>query len=465
MLTDGGRLPIILKMTWTAPAAACALLALSLAAAAAETPLQDVVVKPGDTLWSIADRYLSDPSRWDEILAHNTLPTRDPTVALPGMTLRVPTRLIKAALRAAHLTYLVGDVRARRGETAAWKPGTPRMELRRGDGLRTGADSRARVMLLDKELLNLEADSMAIIKPSEDTDLVLRRGGVFGAKARVVTSSARVTPRSGDTRYFASVEPDLTTRVQVIKGTATVDAQGVAVDVRAGFETSVPPGLRPKAPVPARDLPLLEAKAQEFASARVAGGGIAADPTPPPPQPEPEGDVESVRGDIQVLRIGQPIKAYHIQAAATADFKKVLFDRVFDESERFVPAETGLEPGAYWWRVSAIDLLGVEGRFHAPHYYTVGVARRDTDGERLASALTILTPAENDQIGGEVARASGILRDQRLKLDINGVPVKVNDDGTFAITVRVRYGKTAIIFRLTDAQGNQALVPRHVLKL
>jgi hypothetical protein len=453
-------------MRLPAPAAACALLALALGAAAADpAPLQDVVVRPGDTLWSIANRYLSDPSRWDEILAHNKLPTRDPTVALPGMTLRVPTRLIKAALRAAHLTYLVNDVRARRGETAAWTPGTLRMELRRGDGLRTGPDSRARVMLLDQELLNLEADSMAIIKPADDTDLVLRRGGVFGGKARVVTSSARVTPKSGETRYYASVEADLTTRVQVIRGTATVDAQGHAVDVKAGFETSVPPGMRPNAPVPARDLPLLEAKAHEFASALLAGGGIASDPTPPPPQPEPEGDVEAVRGDIQVLRIGQPIKAYHVQASATVDFKKVLFDRVYDESDRFVASETGLAPGAYWWRVAAVDLLGIEGKFHAPHYYTLGVERKDTDGERLAAALTIMTPVENDQIGGEVARASGILRDQRLKLDINGVPVKINDDGTFAITVRVRYGKTAIIFRLTDDKGNQALVPRHVLKL
>jgi hypothetical protein len=453
-------------MTRTALAAACALLALRLGAAAADpAPLQDVVVKPGDTLWSIANRYLDDPARWDEILKHNRLPTRDPTVALPGMTLRVPTRLIKAALRAAHLTYFVNDVRTRRSETAAWAPVALRMELRRGDGLRTGSDSRARVMLLDKELLNLESDSMAIIKPGEDSDLVLRRGAVFAGKARVVTASARVTPRSGETRYYASVEPDLTTRVQVIRGTATVDAQGAAVDVRAGFETSVPPGMRPKAPVPARDLPLLEAKAYEFASALKSGGGIAADPTPAPPPPEPEGDVESVRGDIQVLKIGQPIKAYHVQAAASLDFRKLLFDRTYDESERFAPTEAGLAPGAYWWRVASVDLLGVEGRFHPAHYYTIGLKRAETEDERMAGQLTIMEPEENAEVGGDAVRASGILRDERLTLDINGVPVRVADDGTFSITVRVRYGKSSVIFNLTDPKGNSAHVARHVLKL
>ena len=444
---------------------ATACLFFALAAAAEPGGLQDVVVKPGDTLWAIANRYLDDPSRWDEILAHNTLPTKDPTIALPGMTLRVPTRLIKAALRAAHLTFHVNDVRFRRTETAAWKGVSAGMELRRGDGLRTYAQSRARVMLLDKELLNLEEDSLAIIKPDGDTDLVLRRGGVFAGKARVVTTSARVTPRSAETRYFASVEPDLTTRVQVMRGTATVDAQGASVDVPAGMETAVPPGMKPGPLRPARDLPLLEARAQEHLSALKSGGGIAADPRPEPPAPEPEGDVESVRGDIQVLKIGQPIKSYHVQASATVDFRKPLFDRFYDEDARFVPSETGLAPGNYWWRVAAVDLLGVEGAFKAAHYYSIGLERKDPNEERLASSLNILSPENNDQIGGEVARASGILRDQRLTLHINGVPVKINEDGTFAITVRVRYGKTAIIFTLSDPKGNQAHVSRYVTKL
>ncbi|MDX6769836.1 MAG: LysM peptidoglycan-binding domain-containing protein [Elusimicrobiota bacterium] len=451
-------------MKLLAAVAVCACLAAPVRAADAG-PLQDVVVRPGDTLWSIANRYLDDPSRWDEILAHNRLPSKDPTIALPGMTLRVPTRLIKAAMRAAHLTYFVNEVRWRRSETAGWKGVSVGMELRRGDGLRTHADSRARVMLLDKELLNLEADSMAIIKPDEASDLVLRRGGVFAGKARIVTASARVTPRSGDTRYFASVEPDLTTRVQVMRGTATVDAQGASVEVPAGMETAVPPGMKPGPLRPVRDLPLLEARAQEHLSALKAGGGIAADPRPEPPAPEPEGDVESVRGDIQVLKIGQPIKAYHVQASATVDFRKPLFDRFYDEGERFVPSDTGLAPGNYWWRVAAVDLLGVEGAFKPAHYYSLGLKQADPDEERMASALSILTPENNDQIGGEVARASGILRDQRLTLHINGVPVKVNEDGTFAITVRVRYGRTAIVFSLTDPKGNQAHVSRYVMKL
>src|SRR5438552_1087329 len=99
------------------------LLCLALAAGAEQrqTAFQNVVVKKGDTLWSISNAYLKDPARWDELLKYNRLPSSDPTVALPGMTLRVPVVLIKEDLRAAHLVYILKRVVSRRRETADWK--------------------------------------------------------------------------------------------------------------------------------------------------------------------------------------------------------------------------------------------------------------------------------------------------------------------------------------------------------
>ena len=444
--------------------AVCLALLLAVPSVAADK-LQDVIVKPGDTLWSIANKWLADPAKWDEILAFNRLPTADPTVALPGMTLRVPVRLIKASLRAAHLTYYVNDVRRRPKDEAAWKEVSVGMELRRGDALRTRDDSRARVMLLDKELLSLEPNSMATIKPSDDTELVLGRGTVFAGKARLVLAGAKVTPKSADTRYSATVEPNLTTRVEVYRGTATVAARGVSVDVPAGMETIVLPDSRPEKPRPWSDPVGLEVRAHEYASALTTGGGLAPDPRPAPPPRKPEGDVRAVRGDIQVLRIGQPIKAYHVQASETEDFRKIVFDRVYDEGDRFDAEDIPLKPAAYWWRVAAIDLLGVKGRFKAPHYYSIGLERPDADELALAESLQIISPEENYETGAEVVRASGVLRDDRLRLTINGVPVKIAEDGTFSITVRVNYGRTEITFSLTDPKGNQAHVTRNVLKM
>lgn len=428
--------------------------------------LQDIVVRPGDTLWAISHKYLKDPSRWDEILKHNHLPTSDPTIALPGMTLHVPVKLIKTALRAAHLSYAVNRVYFRRKETAAWKDAKMSMELFQNDSIRTLQDSKARVKFLNKELLNLEPNSMAVIKPTDDdADVVLRSGSVFAGRARIVTATARIFPRGRDTRYSASIEPDLSTKVEVFKGTAAVEAQGASVDVTAGMQTLVRPGLTPQVPSRIVRMPELEARAQEFASASKAGGGAAPNPKVAPPAPEPEADVASLRGDIQVLKIGQPIQSYHVQASPERDFSTVVFDRSYEVEERFNAIDTGLPPGAYWWRVQSVDLLGVASRFHDPHYYTVGIRRAEPENERLASMLTLLGPEENAEVGGDTVRVVGILRDERLKLEIDNRPVAVDADGNFVFILKVPVGPSTIGITISDGKGNQTRISRRVIRM
>jgi hypothetical protein len=431
----------------------------------AETTFQNVVVKPGDTLWGISHAFLKDPARWDEILKYNKLPTQDPTVALPGMTLRVPIKLIKTSLRAAHVVYLVNKVLYRRKETADWKEPKMASEVFQGDTLRTLEESKARVMFLNKEILNLEQNSMAVIKPSSDpdADVELKAGSVFTGHARIVTSTARITPRTGDTRYSATVEANLTTRVEVFKGAAAVAAQGATVVVPAGMQTRVAPGLAPEMPKTLENAADLEARAQEFMSAATVGGGAAPDPKVPPPQPEPEADADSLRSDIQVLKIGQPILGFHVQASKERDFHKPVFDRKYGTDDRFVADEAGLKPGAYWWRVAAVDLLGTEGAFHAPRYYTVGI-KVDPENERLASMVNLISPEQDAEVGDTV-RVSGILRDERLKLEINGRPVRIDDEGNFSVVLKTSVGGNSVSLTVSDGKGNQTTISRHVTRL
>ena len=431
-----------------------------------KTTFQDVVVHPGDTLWSISHAVLKDPARWDEILKYNKLPTQDPTVALPGLTLRVPIRLIKVSLRAAHVVYRVNKVLFRRKETADWKDTKMAMEIFQGDSLRTLEESKARVMFLNKELLNLEQNSMAVIKPTSDpdADVELKVGSVFTGHARIVTSSARITPRTGDTRYSATVEANLTTKVEVFKGAAAVAAQGATVVVPAGMQTRVAPGLAPEMPKILEDTADLEARAQEFASAATVGGGAAPDPKVAPPQPEPEADAESLRSDIQVLKIGEPILGFHVQACLERDFRKLVVDKKYGVDDRFAADEAGLKPGAYWWRVAAIDLLGTEGPYHAPHYYTVGIKRADPENERMASMLTLISPEQNAEVG-DTMRVAGILRDERLKLELNGRPVRVDDEGNFSVILKTAVGGNSVTVTISDGKGNQTTISRHVTRL
>ncbi|MDD5303308.1 MAG: LysM peptidoglycan-binding domain-containing protein [Elusimicrobia bacterium] len=438
-----------------------------LAAVDDEGSYQLVVVKPGDTMWAIANKYLKDPARWDEILKHNRLPTKDPTVALPGMTLRVPVRLIKAQLRAAHLVYAVNRVLYRRNETADWKSSKLAMELFQGDTVRTLDESKARVKLLDRELLSLEPNSMAVIKPLDrDGDLELKAGSVFAGRARVITASALVTPRTRDTRYAATVEADLTTRVDVYKGAAGVDAQGSTVEVPAGMSTRVQPGLAPEVPRRIANLPEVENRAFEFASAVKVGGGPAPEPHGPAAlPPTPDADADSLRGDLQSLRVGLPIMGYRVQAASDKEFKHMVFDKKYESEDRLRPSEEGLKPGAYWWRIAVVDLLGTEGNFSEPRYYTVGIRRAATDvAEDLKKAVTIAGPAEGAYVDGDTVRLVGVIRDDRVRVEVAGKSVRADADGNFVVTLPLKDGMNEILITVSDPKGNSTQISRRVTR-
>lgn len=453
-------------MRLAAALAGLLLLAAPCSAGRAETAFQDVVVKPGDTLWGIAQKYLKDPARWDEILKHNRLPSRDPTVALPGLTLKVPVRLIKTSLRAAHLVYSVNRVLFRRKDTARWGPARMQMELFQGDSLRTLDASKARVKFLNKELLSLEPNSMAIIKPVESAgDVELRSGSVFAGRARVVTASAQVTPRTADTRYAATVTPDLRTTVEVYKGLATVDAQGRSVDVPEGMGTQVRPGLAPEVPRKIQNWPELEARAHEFDSAAQVGGGAAPAPRRALPTPEAEADAESLRGDLNSLRVGLPILGYRVQAGKDREFKELVLDKRYEAEDRFIPAQEGLAPGAYWWRVAVIDLLGTEGRFSEPRYYSVGIKRTQAAAiADLKKAVVIVSPREDELVYDDKIRVLGVLRDDRLRAAVNGKPARADADGNFTAEVPLRQGANEILIVVDDGKGNEVRISRRVTR-
>lgn len=372
-------------------------LLLLLPAAAGAEELQTIIVKPGDTLWSISNTYLKDPRKWNEILKYNRLPASDPSIALPGMPLKVPVNLLKEQYRAAKLVYYINDVMSRRSGGADWASVNGGMDLFKGDTLRTRVDARADVKFYTGEVLNLYPNSMAVLRPPGDknTDVRLMAGEMRGLKSRVVTPSARITPKTRDTEFGVKLKEDLKTVVQVFKGRADVEAGGKTVEVPAGFASEVKLDMQPSQPIKLPALPQLSdgsrtalagGSATQFKSDGgvvslsmgkpvKAGAGSANLPKADLGKGAKVPDLNDKNIDaseiVKMLSVGSPVQSYHLQVSRDQAFASTVLDKTYDAFDK-IDLNAALPPGSYYMRVALIDLLGFEGKFSAPRPVKVG---------------------------------------------------------------------------------------------
>jgi hypothetical protein len=372
---------------------------LALAAPARAEELQTIVVRPGDTLWSLSNTYLKDPTRWNELLKYNRLPSSDPSIALPGLPLKVPVRLIKEQYRAAKLVYFLNEVLFRSSGVSDWKGVAMKMDLFKSDTLRTRVNARADVKFYTGEVLNLYPNSIAVLRPpgKKNIDVELLAGEMRGLRSRVVTASARITPRTKDTEFGARLKDDLTTLVQVYKGRADVEAQGKTVEVAAGFAAEVKMDMPPSDPVKLPPLPELEASQTALAAAsgapqlRTDGGLISLNmkkdgkiPGVTAALPKDRdltknlpaaGDVDDKGIDaseiVKMLSVANPVQSYHLQVSRDQAFAVLLLDKTYDAFET-INLNDILPAGKYYMRVALVDLLGFEGKFSQTRQITVG---------------------------------------------------------------------------------------------
>lgn len=366
---------------------------------AAPEELQTIVVKPGDTLWSISNTYLKDPKRWNEILKYNRLPSADPSIALPGMPLKIPVSLIKEQFRAAKLVYFLNEVLFRSSGVSDWKGVSSSMDLYKSDTLRTRADARADVRFYTGEMLNLYPNSIAVLRPPGDknTDVRLLAGELRGLRTRVVTQSAVITPKTKDTEFGAKIKDDLTTVVQVYAGEANVEAGGKTVAVPAGFASEVKMDMAPSQPIKLPKLPdFSDAKTALASGSRTQlssdGGivslkGLATGKAPKVAADLPKAelgkganvpDINDKDIDtteiVKMLSVGNPVQSYHLQVSREPGFTTTVLDKTYDAFDN-INLNDLLPAGNYFMRVALIDLLGFEGKFSAPRPIKVGGSR------------------------------------------------------------------------------------------
>jgi hypothetical protein len=273
------------------------------------------------------------------------------------------------------------------------------MDLFKSDTLRTRADARADVKFYTGQILNLYPNSIAVLRPPGDknTDVRLLAGEMRGLRSRVVTASARITPKTSDTEFGAKIKDDLTTMVQVYKGRADVEAGGKTVEVPAGFASEVKMDMPPSQPIKLPKLPDFDDSRTALASGSKTrlssdGGvvslkGLGTGKAPKVTANLPTGeigkgakvpDINSKDIDtaelVKMLSVGNPVQSYHLQVSKDRTFSTVALDKVYDAFEE-IDLNAVLPQGAYFMRVALIDLLGFEAKFSEPRPIKVGGSR------------------------------------------------------------------------------------------
>jgi hypothetical protein len=320
---------------------------LAVSARAEPREFETITVKPGQTLWDIAQRYLDDPQRWDEILKHNPKLNADLTVALPGMSLTVPTKLLKASLRAAVLTFVEGEILHRARGSERWVKAKQGMPLSPGDALKTSEWSRARLKFPHGSVLNLDSHSEAIIRPDapEAPDLELVRGVLKAKQLKLGAGGVLVAPDGPESIYEVTAKAGAPVKVQVFSGAASVASAGKTRVVASGKELQIAEGAAPPEPSDMTGEPLVSVRKPKKESAT--------------------SDLGAFNLDLETLQPGVPLAGFRVQMSKTEDFKTLVLDKIFEPDEK-VSLGGAVGRGYYWWRAAPIDLLGVAGEFSEP---------------------------------------------------------------------------------------------------
>lgn len=423
----------------------------------AEDVLQEITVSPGDTLWSLSNKYLKDPQKWPEIVKYNTLPTSDPTIALSGMKIKIPVLLIKEEYRNAQLVSAIPEVRYRRKGDIEWLEAKPNMTLRYEDSLRTMKGGQARVRFPSKEIVQINENSYVVLKPERILqEIQLLQGDIRASRAKVIMPGGTVVkPQNANSDYQAKVREDETEVVFVYKGKVDVTAQGKTVTVREGFGTQVP-----KASAPMEPMPLPNFK--DFDPAEMtteAPSQIKMDPKSGsikinPPAPSDNKPLDEKNGKSKSLVAQDILSNYRLQLAQDEKFEKIILEKTEPTGKTFDLKKEKIPDGTYFMRVAFMDTLGVIGPYSSPTKITK---------DAQPPGLELIAPQEGQKFFEDEAYCDviGTVKNA-VMVAVNGDVVFTTPTGRFSQTIYLNQGANKVSVVTRDAHGNETVIERQV---
>lgn len=308
------------------------------------------VVLPGENPWTISAHHLRSMDLWPRLVAYNRI--ADALRIAPGTVLHIPEPWLARRNQPARVLAVEGEalLTDSRGRQAPLKtgdrvPAGALLKTTAEGSLSLGLADRSRMLVKGNSELRLEANSDSAPAGTRSILLDLQRGGLENEIERRSSSGGRFEIRTpagtaavrGTT--FRVVANESGTSAEVLSGAVKLHNRLGAVNLAAGFGSSIAPRVVPAVPralLPAPDLAAL------------------------PPR------VERVPADLAIPAL-PGAGAYRTQIARDESFSALLFDQT---AVAPVARVRDLPDGDYLLRVRGIDASGFEG-FDARHRLTV----------------------------------------------------------------------------------------------
>ena len=232
------------------------------------------IVRPGDSLESIAARYLGSSTRWREIWQLNRERVKDPDRISPGLELTILWRELPE--EASILTAAWNHVENLRPPRKDWEDAETNDVLRTRDLSQTYRSSSAELLFPDGALLRLSEETrllleaMAQLGSTVERDKVQLLDGQADLEAaqlgsddlgiELVIGDATAAPQvsdDGEVRARARKGEDDGAQLMVYAGASDLVAGGETVKVDEGMGSTVKPGEAPSPPEELLEAPVL----------------------------------------------------------------------------------------------------------------------------------------------------------------------------------------------------------------
>lgn len=314
-----------------------------------ERPASYVVLVDDDasTIQALFERYPELATSFEALAMYNLL--------RPGRAIEIPVDMLSPDKVHARVKSFFGEAEVKRSFDDRYIPLVPNLLLREGDELRTWRGAGVRILFDDGNYVFLKSESRARLTglqtkgaPATSRLVIdLTEGGVWSEIEHPIRGRYEIrTPTASTiirgTEFRVKVEAGDTTRLEVLDGEVELEVGGQSVPVGA----------------------------QQGA---LASGTSDASTFPLPPAPELLSPLsEEVLRDTPFDQTFQwaavpDASAYVVEIARDPEFFSLALERRVGPEP--MAQVLSLEPGTYFWRVSAIDANGFEGSPSESRYF------------------------------------------------------------------------------------------------